>query len=75
MLLAERHAIDPLVDDLPTIRFGGREAHLTATTVQGDRLRVEVKASGVSSWQELKQRDLDADRPTATASRTQSRPP
>ncbi len=43
------------------VEFGGRQADLIATTIDGRRLTVEVKASGVSRWQELKQRDLDAD--------------
>lgn len=40
--------------------YGGRRADLIADTAGGGELTFEVKASGVSSWQELKQRDLDA---------------
>ncbi len=49
------------VAEVATVEFGGRSADLIATTTEGQSLRVEVKASGVSRWQELKPRDLDAD--------------
>jgi hypothetical protein len=43
------------------VEFGGRQADLIAITSAGFQLTIEVKASGVSSWQELKDRDLAAD--------------
>jgi hypothetical protein len=33
--------MDPLVDGVTALWFGGREADLTATAVHGDRLRVQ----------------------------------
>ena len=50
-----------LVDRITAIEFGGRAADLIVATADGGQLTIEVKASGVSRWQELKQRDLEAD--------------
>lgn len=50
-----------MVKEISTVGFGGRHADLVATTTDGGVLTMEVKASGVSRWQELKPRDLEAD--------------
>ncbi len=44
-----------------TAAFGGRACDLLITTGEGRALTAEVKASGVSRFQELKERDLAAD--------------
>jgi hypothetical protein len=44
-----------------TAAFGGRACDLLITTGDGRALTAEVKASGVSRFQELKERDLAAD--------------
>ncbi len=49
-----------LIDEVVAVSFGGRQADLVALTPD-KRLLVEVKASGASSFQELKERDLAAD--------------
>lgn len=50
-----------LLDPATSVAFGGRACDLTAITADGRTLSVEVKASGISSFQELKDRDLAAD--------------
>lgn len=54
-------ALPTMAEGITTVGFGGRRADLIATTSDGGVLTIEVKASGVSKWQELKQRDLEAD--------------
>lgn len=50
-----------LLDPTTSVAFGGRACDLTAITTDGRALSIEVKASGISSFQELKDRDLAAD--------------
>jgi hypothetical protein len=50
-----------LLESPVSVAFGGRACDLTAFTTDGKTLSVELKASGVSSFQELKDRDLAAD--------------
>lgn len=50
-----------MAEGITMVEFGGRRADLLATIVNGSVLTIEVKASGMSRWQELKPRDLQAD--------------
>jgi hypothetical protein len=54
-------ALPSMAKEISMVGFGGRHADLIATTTDGSVLTIEVKASGVSKWQELKPRDLEAD--------------
>jgi hypothetical protein len=50
-----------LFRDASVVRFGGTQADLIVHRSLGDQLLIEVKATGVGEFQEVKPRDLSAD--------------